>query len=155
MKKILALVLALALAMSLAACGGGNSGGSQPSGGDAQQSQPSGGDQSSGGSELPGAGMKIGLVCDKIGVNPFLTEMVRGLNETAETYGFTPTVVECADTAAFEDVAPESWYAGYVGWAMEKGIVEGDGQGHFLPDTVVSAETGMFRVNIVAIHRRL
>ena len=86
MKKILALVLALTLAMSLAACGGGNSGGSQPSGGDAQQSQPSGGDQSSGGSELPGAGMKIGLVCDKIGVNPFLTEMVRGLNETAETY---------------------------------------------------------------------
>ena len=127
MKKILALVLALTLAMSLAACGGGNSGGSQPSGGDAQQSQPSGGDQSSGGSELPGAGMKIGLVCDKIGVNPFLTEMVRGLNETAETYGFTPTVVECADTAAFEDNIRALAAEGYDmiiggGWAAGDGL---------------------------------
>lgn len=43
-------------------------------------------------------------------------------------------------TAAFADVAENAWYAGYVGWAVEKGIVEGDGQGRFLPDEVVSAE---------------
>lgn len=127
MKKILALVLALTLAMSLAACGGGNSG-SQTSGGGDQQSQASGGDaQTSGGSELPGAGMKIGLVCDRIGVNPFLTEMVRGLNETAETYGFTPTVVECADTAAFEDNIRALAAEGYDmiiggGWAAGDGL---------------------------------
>lgn len=47
--------------------------------------------------------MKIALVCDKVGVNPFLTQMVDALNEAAETYGFTPNVVECADTAAFEE----------------------------------------------------
>lgn len=33
-----------------------------------------------------------------------------------------------------------SWYSGYVGWATEKGIVEGDGQGHFYPDMTVTAE---------------
>ena len=35
---------------------------------------------------------------------------------------------------------PGSWYSGYVGWAVEKGIVEGDGQGHFYPDQTVTAE---------------
>ena len=44
------------------------------------------------------------------------------------------------ETTAFEDVEAGSWYAGYVGWAAEKGIVEGDGQGHFLPNEVVSGE---------------
>ena len=99
MKKILALSLALVLALSLAACGGKDS--SQPSGGDAQ---PSGGsDSQQGADSLPGEGMRIALVCDKIGVNPFLTEMVRALDETAAEYGFTQVVVECADNAAYED----------------------------------------------------
>lgn len=44
------------------------------------------------------------------------------------------------ETAAFTDVTANSWYSGYVGWAVEKGIVEGDGQGHFFPDEVVTAE---------------
>ncbi len=47
---------------------------------------------------------------------------------------------EAAETAAFTDVTPGSWYSGYVGWAVEKGIVEGDGQGHFYPDQTVTAE---------------
>ena len=47
---------------------------------------------------------------------------------------------EVSETAAFSDVAPDSWYSGYVGWAVEKGIVEGDGQGHFSPDMTVTAE---------------
>ena len=117
MKKILALILALTLALSLAACGGGNSG-SQPSGG-----QTSGGDAQPS-DDLPGAGQKIALVCDKVGTQVFLTQMVDALNEAAEKYGFTPTVAECADAAAYEDniralVAEEydliiggSWQAG-------------------------------------------
>lgn len=43
------------------------------------------------------------------------------------------------ETAAFSDVEPEAWYAGYVAWAVDKGIVEGDGQGRFLPDETVTA----------------
>ncbi len=103
MKKFLALALTLVLALSLAACGG-NGGGSQPSGGSsgAQTSQPAG-SGSDGGSAPAGEGKRIALVCDKIGVNPFLTEMVRALEETSATYGFDQVVVECADNAAYED----------------------------------------------------
>lgn len=47
---------------------------------------------------------------------------------------------EAAETNAFSDVEANSWYSGYVGWAVEQGIVEGDGQGHFYPDMTVTAE---------------
>ena len=45
-----------------------------------------------------------------------------------------------SETAEFSDVAAGSWYSGYVGWAVDRGIVEGDGQGHFLPDQAVTGE---------------
>lgn len=99
MKRFLALALTLVLAMSLLAGCGGNNGGGSTSGG-TTGGGTSGGDSASG---KPGEGMRIALVCDKIGVNPFLTEMVRALEETAETYGFEHVVVECADNAAYED----------------------------------------------------
>lgn len=47
---------------------------------------------------------------------------------------------EEAESGAFSDVDPGAWYAGYVGWASERGLVEGDGQGRFLPDAIVTAE---------------
>lgn len=47
---------------------------------------------------------------------------------------------EQAETTAFSDVTANCWYSGYVGWAVENGIVEGDGQGHFYPDMTVTAE---------------
>ena len=47
---------------------------------------------------------------------------------------------EAAEDDGFSDVAAGSWYAGYVGWAVDSGIVEGDGQGRFLPDEPVTAE---------------
>lgn len=47
---------------------------------------------------------------------------------------------EAAETSDFTDVEAGSWYSGYVGWALEQGIVEGDGQGHFLPQESVTAE---------------
>lgn len=40
----------------------------------------------------------------------------------------------------FSDVNNSSWYAGYVGWATEKGIIVGDGEGHFIPDQPVTGE---------------
>lgn len=47
---------------------------------------------------------------------------------------------EAEDSDLFSDVAPGSWYSGYVGWAAENAIVEGDGQGHFLPNQAVTGE---------------
>ena len=42
------------------------------------------------------------------------------------------------ETAAFTDVQSGSWYSGYVGWAVERGIVEGVGGNRFAPDALVS-----------------
>lgn len=44
------------------------------------------------------------------------------------------------ETDRFSDAAAGSWYSGYVGWAADSGIVEGDGQDGFLPDAAVTAE---------------
>ncbi|MOA36377.1 hypothetical protein D3C78_1578950 [compost metagenome] len=33
-----------------------------------------------------------------------------------------------------------SWYSGYVGWAVENGLVQGDGQGNFMPNANLTAE---------------
>lgn len=44
------------------------------------------------------------------------------------------------ETDDFADVEAGSWYAGYVGWAVENGIVVGDGQGNFMPDANVTSE---------------
>lgn len=94
MKKTLALILALAMSLALlTACGSKEE---TP----AEETPAEEGGETAG---LPGEGMKIALVCDKIGTNMFLVQMSNALNEAAEEYGFEPTVVECADTAAFED----------------------------------------------------
>ncbi len=45
---------------------------------------------------------------------------------------------EAAEPTSFSDVASGSWYSGYGGWVAENGIVQGDGQGHFLPDAAVT-----------------
>lgn len=47
---------------------------------------------------------------------------------------------EAQESDAFSDVAQGSWYAGYVGWAVDNGIVQGDGAGHFYPDMAVTAD---------------
>lgn len=47
---------------------------------------------------------------------------------------------EAVESDAFSDVAAGSWYAGYVGWAVDNGIVQGDGAGHFYPDLTVTAD---------------
>ncbi len=47
---------------------------------------------------------------------------------------------EEAETDRFSDVELGSWYGGYVSWAVESGVVEGDGEGRFLPNEAVTAE---------------
>jgi len=47
---------------------------------------------------------------------------------------------EQAEDESFNDVESDSWYSGYVGWAIQNRLVEGDGEGRFLPDSAVTAE---------------
>ncbi len=42
--------------------------------------------------------------------------------------------------SAFDDVAPEAYYAQAVNWAAEKGIVSGYGEGIFLPDKTITRQ---------------
>lgn len=51
----------------------------------------------------PGEGKRIALVCDVAGTQVFVLSMIDGLNEAAAEFGFEPIVVECADSAAYED----------------------------------------------------
>jgi len=47
--------------------------------------------------------------------------------------------VEQSDTALFQDIKQGSWYSGYVGWAVDNGIVQGDGAGRFWPNKSITA----------------
>lgn len=40
----------------------------------------------------------------------------------------------------FTDVEPGAWYAGYVGWAVENGIVADNGSGRFQPNALVRGD---------------
>lgn len=44
------------------------------------------------------------------------------------------------ETGLFSDVEQGSWYSGYVGWAAQAGLVEGVGNGQFLPGGIITAE---------------
>lgn len=48
--------------------------------------------------------------------------------------------IEQAQSNAFNDVVKNSWYSGYVGWAVENGLVIGDGKGNFMPNANLTAE---------------
>ncbi|OAB47800.1 carbohydrate-binding domain-containing protein [Paenibacillus antarcticus] len=48
--------------------------------------------------------------------------------------------IEQTETSSFNDVVKNSWYSGYVGWAVENGIVIGDGKGNFMPRANLTAE---------------
>lgn len=93
MKKSIALVLSLVMLLALLVGCGTKS--TEPA---AESAAPVASSEA-----LPGAGMKIALVCDKVGTQVFLLQMVKGLKEAAEKYGFEYTVAECADSAAYED----------------------------------------------------
>lgn len=44
-----------------------------------------------------------------------------------------------AEKAPFEDVPADHWAAGYIGWAVGKGYIAGNGDGTFAPDAPLSA----------------
>lgn len=93
MKKTLAMLLALAMSLSLlTGCGSKKDDAPAADNSDAAAGETTG-------EAKPGEGMKIALVCDKVGTQVFLTQMVEALNEAADKYGFEATVAECADSA--------------------------------------------------------
>ncbi|OMD44069.1 carbohydrate-binding domain-containing protein [Paenibacillus odorifer] len=48
--------------------------------------------------------------------------------------------IKQTESNAFNDVVKNSWYSGYVGWAVENGLVIGDGKGNFMPNANLTAE---------------
>ncbi|MCG8580811.1 MAG: BMP family ABC transporter substrate-binding protein [Bacteroidales bacterium] len=51
----------------------------------------------------PGEGMKVALVTDVAGNNPFILAMANAVRDLADRYGYEPVVVECIDNTGFED----------------------------------------------------
>jgi basic membrane protein A len=92
MKKWRIAVPAIIAAMTFAACGG-----SSEKTGSADPGRTSA-------KSLTDESARIVLICDPVGTNPFLTQMVDGLNEVKQTYpGLTTSVVECPDAGVWED----------------------------------------------------
>jgi basic membrane protein A len=103
MKKSLAVFLSAVLALSLllTACGGGNGKPTPtPTGSTAPTAAPTGSEKPD---AMPGEGKRIALVCDVAGTQVFVLSMIDGLKQAAAKYGYEPIVVECADSAAYED----------------------------------------------------
>ncbi|HPF20047.1 MAG TPA: S-layer homology domain-containing protein [Syntrophomonas sp.] len=42
--------------------------------------------------------------------------------------------------SAFQDVSPDSYYAPYIDWAQQTGIVKGTGDNRFAPDEAITRE---------------
>ncbi|MBQ4427451.1 MAG: S-layer homology domain-containing protein [Oscillospiraceae bacterium] len=56
--------------------------------------------------------------------------------------------IPASESAQFDDVAPDAWYAAAIGWAQASGIVNGYGDGTFGPEKLITRE------QICAIFRR-
>lgn len=54
--------------------------------------------------------------------------------------GEEETALACADAPGFDDVAPSSWCAPYVAYAVQKGYTNGVGGNRFAPDMPVNAQ---------------
>lgn len=96
MKKVLLIVLSLALALgSLTACGD-----SKPNKDESKANNES----TAATGEKPEGDVKVVLICDPVGTNPFLTQMVAGLKDMEDKYpNLKTTVTETPDSAAWED----------------------------------------------------
>ena len=66
-------------------------------------------------------GEKIAVICDPVGTNLFLTQVVEKANELKETYGYELSVMECSDTDEWQGNYYAAVAEGYnlilgVGW---------------------------------------
>jgi basic membrane protein A len=94
-KASLMALLAVMIVSLLAACGS--------SGGSDKGAINSTGAGSEGGSDANGAKKRVALVLpEKIGVNPFFTQMDEGLKKAGQEFGVETKTIESTDPAAFE-----------------------------------------------------
>ena len=66
-------------------------------------------------------GEKIAVICDPVGTNLFLTQVVEKANELKETYGYELSIMECSDTDEWQGNYYAAVAEGYnlilgVGW---------------------------------------
>jgi len=66
-------------------------------------------------------GEKIAVICDPVGVNAFLTQVVEKVEELAGTYGYEYRILECSDTDKWQASYDAAVAEGYnlilgVGW---------------------------------------
>jgi hypothetical protein len=82
------------------------------------------------------SGLFSGMSATDFGPN---TAMTRGMLVTVlgRFYGAD---VSAYDDSAFSDVTADKYYAGYVAWAKESGIVNGTGDDRFSPDAEISRQ---------------
>lgn len=113
LKKFRLVAMLLALMMLVTACGSATS----PSGSEEKKSEESKTEskaeeskaeesKSEEGKDAPKEkGKRIALLCDVAGTQPFILDLIKGLKQSAEKYGFEVKYVECADDAAYNDNA--------------------------------------------------
>jgi len=92
MKRKIALLISLIMIIGtvLTACGSGNDSSSNTDG-------------ANGADKDKKEDVKVALVCDPAGTQVFINMMITALKDSADEYGYEPIVVECADSAAYED----------------------------------------------------
>ena len=83
---------------------------------------------------LKESGVMIGIGNNKFGPDILVTR-AQAITVLGRLAGVT-----LVETSEFTDVVPNSWYSGYVGWAVENSIIEGDGQGKFMPEANVTSD---------------
>lgn len=101
MKKLFKVVLILGMVLSLFGCGNKEEGEKEP--------------------ENKYADLKIAMVSDTVGTDQFILQAKNQLEAMAKQYGFTATVIECANTDDWEQKSRNACEQGYnllvgVGW---------------------------------------
>lgn len=111
------------LALSLAACAGASNT-SESTAAAAAEGETTAAQSSAEEAAKTGEAKRIALVTPKVGTNPFLTQMVDGLNDVGTEHGLEVTNVECVDTAEYEEnirAFAEEGYDLIIGGGWEAG----------------------------------